>query len=217
MDNIVLISAPEVLRLPIEENNEPLVDLHTIAQVRIDTRRSEDSNAFSKVRRSIAEKLVEAQQQLPSGIFFLIVEGYRPLSLQKEYFNGYSKELRAAHPDWDEARIYAEASKYVAPPDITPPHSTGGAIDLTLCNEKGEELDTGTRLNASPEESNNGCFTNAENISDKGKANRKILIAALSKAGFVNYPTEWWHWSYGDRYWAFMTKAQNAIYGSVKE
>jgi D-alanyl-D-alanine dipeptidase len=28
-----------------------------------------------------------------------------------------------------------------------------------------------------------------------------------------NYPTEWWHWSSGDRYWALITKADNAIYG----
>jgi D-alanyl-D-alanine dipeptidase len=24
-------------------------------------------------------------------------------------------------------------------------------------------------------------------------------------AGFVNYPPEWWHWSYGDKYWAFIS------------
>ena len=29
------------------------------------------------------------------------------------------------------------------------------------------------------------------------------MSRALSTAGFVNYPTEYWHWSYGDRYWAF--------------
>jgi zinc D-Ala-D-Ala dipeptidase len=31
----------------------------------------------------------------------------------------------------------------------------------------------------------------------------------------VNYPTEWWHWSYGDRYWAVMTDAPAALYGPV--
>jgi D-alanyl-D-alanine dipeptidase len=30
----------------------------------------------------------------------------------------------------------------------------------------------------------------------------------------VNYPTEWWHWSYGDRYWALMTGAPAARYDS---
>jgi len=47
-------------------------------------------------------------------------------------------------------------------------------------------------------------------------ANRKTLTAALTNAGLVNYPTEWWHWSYGDRYWAFVTGAPHALYGPTK-
>ena len=31
----------------------------------------------------------------------------------------------------------------------------------------------------------------------------------------MNYVTEWWHWSYGDRYWALMTGADAALYGPV--
>jgi D-alanyl-D-alanine dipeptidase len=42
------------------------------------------------------------------------------------------------------------------------------------------------------------------------------LIENLEKAGFVNYPAEWWHWSHGDRYWAVVTKNNFAIYGCVK-
>lgn len=40
-----------------------------------------------------------------------------------------------------------------------------------------------------------------------------MLNAALTAAGLVNYPTEWWHWSYGDRYWALATGADHALYG----
>ena len=41
------------------------------------------------------------------------------------------------------------------------------------------------------------------------------LVRALRHAGLVNYPTEWWHWSYGERYWAFATGAEHARYGPV--
>lgn len=41
-----------------------------------------------------------------------------------------------------------------------------------------------------------------------------MLGEALSAAGLVNYPTEWWHWSYGDRYWALQTGAPAALYGA---
>ena len=37
---------------------------------------------------------------------------------------------------------------------------------------------------------------------------------AMHGAGFVNYPHEWWHWSYGDRFWGCMT-GRAAIYDSV--
>lgn len=216
MNNIVLISAPEVLRLPIKENNEEMASLYGHPEVVIDIRKQRAKEQYA-VRKTVLAKLLEAHQYLPPNLKFLVIESFRPLSIQARYFTDYSAELKKLHPEWDSEKIYAEASKYVAPPEIIPPHSTGGAIDLTLCNEESKELDMGTRLNASPEESSNGCFTSAENISNEGKANRKILIVALSKVGFVNYPTEWWHWSYGDRYWAFTTKAQNAVYGSVKE
>ena len=33
-------------------------------------------------------------------------------------------------------------------------------------------------------------------------SSQSVLAKALHTAGLVNYPTEWWHWSYGDRYWA---------------
>ena len=30
----------------------------------------------------------------------------------------------------------------------------------------------------------------------------------------MNYPTEWWHWSYGDRYWALVDRrATPPLYG----
>jgi len=44
-----------------------------------------------------------------------------------------------------------------------------------------------------------------------------LLGRVLGGAGLVNYPTEWWHWSYGDRYWALMTGAPAALHGPVGE
>jgi len=38
----------------------------------------------------------------------------------------------------------------------------------------------------------------------------------MEAAGFVNYPTEWWHWSFGDRYWAFCAGEHEAIYGACE-
>lgn len=35
----------------------------------------------------------------------------------------------------------------------------------------------------------------------------------MTATGSVNYPGEWWHWSCGDRYWAFITGPHHARYG----
>ncbi|GAA0923575.1 hypothetical protein GCM10009558_035600 [Virgisporangium aurantiacum] len=43
----------------------------------------------------------------------------------------------------------------------------------------------------------------------------RLMVTALTAAGLVNSPTRWWHWSYGDRFWAFASGAPHARYGPV--
>lgn len=59
------------------------------------------------------------------------------------------------------------------------------------------------------------CYLDAPEVSRHARANRELLASVLQGAGLVNYPTEWWHWSYGDRYWALVTGAPAALYGAV--
>ena len=68
-------------------------------------------------------------------------------------------------------------------------------------------------MNATPEQSDGACYTEAVNITDEARSHRALLGGALTASGLVNYPTEWWHWSYGDRYWALTTGAPHALYG----
>ncbi|MFD0746223.1 M15 family metallopeptidase [Phytohabitans flavus] len=56
----------------------------------------------------------------------------------------------------------------------------------------------------------------ATNISPRARHHRRILSAALTRAGFANYPTQWWHWSFGDRYWAHHTGADRTRYGPTR-
>ena len=214
---MLLISDPNVLRVLIQESGEELVDLRTVKELFCDKRKASVSRSSLSVRISVAEKLITAQQNLPNGARLLIIEGHRPLTLQKEYFEEYSNELKGLHPEWNSDKVYQEASKYVAPPETVPPHSTGGAIDVTLASSTGAEFDLGTRVNADPGESNNACFTDASNISAEAKSNREVLMHTMLSAGFVNYPCEWWHWSYGDRYWAYVSEKKMAIYNSIHE
>ncbi|WP_329296093.1 M15 family metallopeptidase [Streptomyces pseudovenezuelae] len=211
MSEIILMSDARVAAVPVEENGEPLVDVRD--HLLVDDRKHEDSlGAEVHLRQGVLDRLLRAQALLPDGLRLLFVEGYRPPALQRHYFEKYADELRAAHPDWSADRIHTAASRYVSPPGIAP-HSAGAAVDLTLTDADGHERDLGTAMNANPEESDGACYTGAANITEEAKANRALLGAALSTAGLVNYPTEWWHWSYGDRYWALETGAPAALYG----
>ncbi|MGW2719194.1 M15 family metallopeptidase [Streptomyces sp. NPDC001492] len=211
MSEIVLMSDVRVAAVPVAENGEPLVDVRE--KLLVDDRKHEDSHgAEILLRRGVLDRLLAAQDLLPEGLRLLFVEGYRPPALQRRYFDRYADELRAAHPDWPADRMRAAASRYVSPPEIAP-HSAGAAVDLTLVDADGRELDLGTEMNANPEQSDGACYTDAPNITQEARAHRALLGGALTAAGLVNYPTEWWHWSYGDRYWALVTGAPAALYG----
>ena len=73
----------------------------------------------------------------------------------------------------------------------------------------------GTPIDATPEDSDGACYFAARGHPTVARANRDLLASCLVAAGLVNYPTEWWHWSYGDRYWAFSTGSTAALYGPV--
>ncbi|MFJ8534643.1 M15 family metallopeptidase [Streptomyces sp. NPDC093591] len=213
MNEIVLMSDPKIAAIPVADCGEPLVDVRLHESLAVDPRKADRTGAFAHLREGVLIRLLKAQKLLPDGIRLLFVEGYRPPALQRHYFERYAGNLRADNPHWSPTRIHHAASRYVSPPEIAP-HSAGAAVDLTLVSADGQELDMGTPVNANPEESDGACYTDAENIGSAARANRRLLSDALTTAGLVNYPTEWWHWSYGDRYWALSSGADSAMYGA---
>ncbi|MFC5885693.1 M15 family metallopeptidase [Kitasatospora sp. CM 4170] len=215
MSEIVLMSDPKVAAIPVAECGERLVDVRAGGALLVDARQQDPADAFAYLREGVLERLLKAQAMLPQDVRLLFVEGYRPPSLQQEYFEEYADQLRALHPEWPAGQIHTAASRYVSPPGIAP-HSAGAAVDVTLADAGGRELDLGTRMNADPEESEGACYTHAADISEEARANRRLLGTVLVAAGLVNYPTEWWHWSFGDRYWALITGETAACYGPTE-
>ncbi|MEZ0579315.1 M15 family metallopeptidase [Nocardioides sp. MH1] len=199
----LLLSDPLVSALPVAENGEPLVELHPgIAP------------GGARVRAALADRLYRADLSLPPGIRLLVVEGHRSAADQQRIIDAYTAQVRAAHPGATGPELDRLVSRFVAPIDVAP-HVAGAAVDLTLVDESGQQLDLGTTIDATPEESRGRCYFAAPDISLEARALRLVLGDALTSAGLVNYPTEWWHWSYGDRYWALMTGAARAHYGAV--
>jgi zinc D-Ala-D-Ala dipeptidase len=212
--DLLLLADPRVAAVPLRDSGAPLVDLRSVPSLLLDGRKHDPQGAYAHLRRGLVGRLEEAQALLPDGLRLLVVEGYRPPALQERYFAEYRDEVRALYPHLTDAELDRAASRYVSPPDVAP-HPAGAAVDLTLATSDGEELDLGTRVNAGPEESGGRCCTDSPDIAAAARDNRRVLSAALSAVGLVNYRTEWWHWSFGDRYWAAVTGAPAACYGPV--
>ena len=90
---------------------------------------------------------------------------------------------------------------------------TGGAVDLSLCDKNGVDIDMGTKY----QEHTPKTITRSKELNQSQKYNRKTLLVAMRKAGFVNYPAEWWHFAYGDKMWAAYRNKKTALYDVVKQ
>ncbi len=211
-----LISDKKLIKILIKDNGEFLVNLCDFnKEIFIDI--EEVSKTMQKLkknecflRKSVALMLNRAQNYLPHGFKFKVIDGYRPMSAQKIIYRQIFEDIENKNPDWSIEKVEKEANKWVANPKIVPFHTTGGAVDLTILDKDGRELDMGNFINTV----DNKSRTDYRKISRKAKNNRAMLIGVMSKVGFVNYPLEWWHWSFGDRYWAAVNKTYS-IYGAI--
>lgn len=218
---MLTLADPKILRIPLIENGERLVPLDGLnARIIVDnSKENTDALGYEPcfyIRETVGCKLVEAVLQTPDNYAFLIKESLRPRSLQALWFGDYLRSIWDANPALPEVEAVALAARFVAPPSVAG-HPTGGAVDLTLCDLRGYEFDLGCAYDQDEKTSNGACFSHFERISPEASKHRRILFEALSSVGFVNYPFEWWHWSYGDRYWAAVTEHPHALYDAVAD
>ena len=96
-----------------------------------------------------------------------------------------------------------------------PPHSTGGAVDLEVMNKDGDLVNFGMEIKDWNTVGPDICETFSQNISEEAKKNRETLLDIMYRHEFVNYPHEWWHFSYGDRLWACLMNKNEAFYGGI--
>lgn len=198
-----LLSHPSVQAVPLRDNGEPLVEVDT------------GLGGCVSVRAGIAERIVVARALLVEPFTLVVLDGHRSAARQMMLERAYIAQLTRRYPTLTEKQLRILSSRAVAPLSVAP-HVAGAAVDVTLIDRRGRVVDMGSDVDATPEECDMRCFTGAQNISRAARANRTILAEAMGGAGFVNYPTEWWHWSYGDRYWALKTGAGHALYGPIE-
>lgn len=68
---------------------------------------------------------------------------------------------------------------------------TGGAVDITLVDLEGNELDMGTTFDFFGKEAHHAY----QGFSSEVLSNRKLLKETMEKHGFLSITSEWWHYN----------------------
>ena len=174
--------------------------LSSIAGIRVDLRYATPNNFVGRDLYSpydCAWLHVEAAQALERVVAWLaarrpdltplVLDALRPQRVQQQL--------------WD-ALEGTDLRLYLANPARGSIHSYGMALDLTLVDADGVELDMGTGFDDMTELSHPALedgFVLAGSLSEQQLANRRLLRAAMLQAGFLGINTEWWHFDCGDR------------------
>ncbi len=165
-----------------ESQDSDLIDIQSInPRIRVDIRYATANNFVGRpvysrakcfLRRKVAMKLDAIQQQLEKmGLGLKLWDGYRPLSVQKVFWE--------IMPD----------ERYVAPPQIGSRHNRGAAVDLTLVDKEGKELKMPTDF----DDFSLKAHRNYERLPKDVIYNRMLLENVMSEYGFIPMPSEWWH------------------------
>lgn len=205
----------ELRTIKIVDNGEPLVDfLQYCPELMLDQPRM-NYKRETLVRKSVAEMLCKAAKSLPKGYRLGMIEGWRGPHIQRRMYMMTWNMMKEKNPEWSETKLKRVVNQFTAPPNkvVPPPHSTGGAVDVNLLNEDGQRLDHSSPYHPHDPK---GFFFDAPGLSDVARRNRDILAEAMLAGGLTNYPSEYWHWSYGDQGWAYRGGRPHALFGPIE-
>lgn len=222
-NEIINIVDHRVLKVPILECNEILIDLKDQDEIAYGPvpELPLTKDHYTLVRKVVYEKLYLAQKALPQGWRFRVYEGFRSSKVQQLLFDQQYKKMLQKFPDKKQHEIFYETTRLVSPVNNfdgtinIPAHNTGAAIDVEIITKSGELVEMGMAIKDWQRVNPNLCQTDCSTLDQNIRENRRILYDVMISHDFVNYPTEWWHFSYGDRYWAYIKGNESAIYGSA--
>ena len=174
--------------------------LSSIAGIQVDLRYATDNNFVGRDlyspydcawlhvdAASALEKVVAWLAARRPDLTPLVLDALRPQRVQQQL--------------WD-ALEGTGLQMYLANPERGSIHSYGMALDITLLDADGRELDMGTGFDDMTNRSHPALeegFLQAGQLTEAQVANRRLLRDAMLQAGFLGINTEWWHFDCGDR------------------
>ena len=126
------------------------------------------------LRMKTVQALIAANNEFKKkGFTIKLYDCYRPLSIQKKMWEIVSNP------------------EYVADPKKGSIHNRGGAVDISLVDSNGKEVDMGTPFDFFGIQASH----NYTQLSKKIQSNRKYLKKVMIKNGFNSFDSEWWHYN----------------------
>jgi zinc D-Ala-D-Ala dipeptidase len=157
-----------------------------------------DNTIALELRYATTDNFVKAKMY-DCGRCFLRPEAARAVAkahkiLKDKGFGGL-KMFDCYRPKPYQQRLWDKVpdDRYVTPPWKGSMHGRGLAVDLTIVDKNGKELDMGTEFDNFTERAHSDNKNLPKNILD----NRQLLRGVLEQVGFKGIRTEWWHFSYG--------------------
>jgi len=127
------------------------------------------------LRVSAAKALIEVNQEFISkGYKIKFFDCYRPHDVQKKMWKIMPNRI------------------YVADPAKGSIHNKGGAVDITLVDMEGNELNMGTHYDYFGREAHHAYQGHTDEVLN----NRKLLKETMEKYGFGSITSEWWHYNH---------------------
>ena len=234
----------------IEDRREPLVSIKNSGLVMASAYYNQGIHGALPeiyVRETVLDKLLLAQQYLQEthpGYRVQVWDGWRPISVQQALFDAYKATVCADASAWaspEEKRLFdlenrrtdadqaefdrlatIKTQHFVSLPSDDPhcpsPHLTGGSVDVTIVDANGNPLDMGTEFDDFSDRAHTNYF---EGQDSPIRDNRRLLFSVMTRAGFTNFPYEWWHFDFGNQFYEHKSKRDDpsckmtASYGPV--
>jgi len=218
-------------QVPIQDCNEPLIAIPLnnfaveLPHPYVKLGANYGDNSPYCLRKGVVQALLEAQFLLEKRFpdwKIKIYDAYRPVGVQQfmvnHTYNCLLKELNLREQQLSAQKrqdLWSQVYSIWAAPSLDqkmpPPHSTGAAVDVTIANERDENLNMGGDIDELNQRSHPDYYVSGEDGDNQQyQFNRQLLNRVMTNAGFYRHPGEWWHFSLGDQMWAWTHNQNNA-------
>ena len=200
---------------PVVDNGSPLVSLKDTG-FKLFYEPSIMKDYKYLVREELIEKIGKISEKLTQQNKTLVIRSaWRSFKHQQLLWDANVKKIQHKFQGRSIDEIHEIVSYFIAPFNKST-HSTGGALDvLILDNKTNKILDFGTNKGLKIELSEH-CYPLHPSISSRAKNNRKLMMDLMEQEDFVCDLKEYWHFDFGNIGWGIEKGKDHAIFGIIE-